>query len=112
MEAKAAEGTFEKKDPKIRRVVTGHDAEGKSCVWLDGYATNLKFPNPRMVSALLWCCESVPADFMGEEDMGNRILGTAPLRAVSASCSPNWDRAIRPSRVLPCTRPTPSTSRS
>ena len=78
MSENTTEVAFEKKDPKIRRVVTGHDAEGKSCVWKDGFATNLKYPSSRMVSALLWCCESVPADCMGEEDMGNRILGTAP----------------------------------
>ena len=78
MSENTTEVAFEKKDPKIRRVVTGHDVEGKSCVWKDGFATNLKYPSSRMVSALLWCCESVPADFMGEEDMGNRILGTAP----------------------------------
>jgi len=67
-----------KRDPKIRRVVTGHDAQGKSMVWMDGFASNHKYGNPKMISTLLWCCESVPADFMSDEDMGNRILGTAP----------------------------------
>ena len=69
---------FEKRDPKVRRVVTGHNKEGKSCVSIDGFATNHKYPNPRMISTLLWCGESVPVDFLGDEDMGNRILGTAP----------------------------------
>jgi len=68
----------QKRDPKVRRVVTGHDKDGKSCVWKDGFATNHKYPNPRMISTLLWCGTEVPVDFMGDEDMGDRILGTAP----------------------------------
>ena len=34
--------------PQIRRIVTGHDANGKSVVWLDGPATNHKFPDDKM----------------------------------------------------------------
>jgi mannose-6-phosphate isomerase-like protein (cupin superfamily) len=67
-----------KRDPKVRRVVTGHDANGKSVVWIDGHATNHKYPNEKMISTLLWCTEGSPADFMADEDAGARIIGTAP----------------------------------
>ncbi len=67
-----------KRDPKVRRVVTGHDANGKSVVWIDGFATNHKYPNEKMISTLLWSTDGAPANFMTDEDGGARILGTAP----------------------------------
>lgn len=66
------------RDPKVRRIVTTHDKDGKAVVWMDGYATNHKYPNDRMVSTLLWSTEGSPADFALEEDGGARLLGTAP----------------------------------
>lgn len=65
-------------DPQIRRIVTGHDKDGKAVVWIDGFATNHKYPNPRMISTLLWCTDEAPGDFMKDEDFGSRVLGTAP----------------------------------
>ena len=67
--------------PPIRRIVTGHDAKRTAKVILDGPATNAKYPAPGIVSTLIWCTDGTPADVsMGEhvEDMGARILGTAP----------------------------------
>jgi mannose-6-phosphate isomerase-like protein (cupin superfamily) len=72
------EKEFAKRDPHIRRIVTGHDASGKSVIAMDGYATNHKYPNERMISSLLWCTDSAPATWDTKEDMGARILGTAP----------------------------------
>ena len=69
---------FAKRDPKIRRIVTTHDKNGKSVIWMDGYATNHKYPNDRMISTLLWSTEGSPADYMLEKDGGARLLGTAP----------------------------------
>ncbi len=69
--------------PPIRRVVTGHDAAHVAKVLLDGPATNAKYPQPGQVSSLMWCTDSAPATIpIGEkpEDMGARILGTAPPR--------------------------------
>lgn len=66
------------KPPKIRRVVTGEDAEGKSYVWIDSQPTNVKTPNPAYWSMLLWATEGAPADFKTMEDAGNWKLGTAP----------------------------------
>ena len=67
--------------PPIRRVVTGHDAANVAKIVLDAPATNAKFPQPGLVSTMMWCTNSAPATMpVGErpEDMGARILGTAP----------------------------------
>jgi quercetin dioxygenase-like cupin family protein len=67
-----------KTPPHIRRVVTGHDTNGKACVWLDSDLTNHKSPDEKTSSSMVWSTESTPADFTGIEDMGLRMLGTAP----------------------------------
>jgi quercetin dioxygenase-like cupin family protein len=67
--------------PSIRRVVTGHDASNIAKVLIDAPATNAKYPQPGLVSTMMWCTETAPAKIpIGEkiEDMGARILGTAP----------------------------------
>jgi quercetin dioxygenase-like cupin family protein len=67
--------------PPIRRVVTGHDEAGVSKVLIDGPATNAKYPQPGLVSTMIWCTDAAPAAIpIGErpEDMGARVLGTAP----------------------------------
>lgn len=61
-----------------RRIVTTHDAQGHSKVWMDGPAENVKRPNDTITSTLLWSTAECPADYATEEDYGNRILGTAP----------------------------------
>jgi quercetin dioxygenase-like cupin family protein len=67
--------------PPIRRVVTGHDASNVAKVLIDAPATNAKFPQAGLVSTMMWCTDGAPAKMpVGEqaEDMGARILGTAP----------------------------------
>jgi len=67
--------------PPIRRVVTGHDKANVAKVLNDGPATNAKYPQPGTVSTMIWCTDGAPAAIpVGEatEDMGARILGTAP----------------------------------
>jgi quercetin dioxygenase-like cupin family protein len=67
--------------PPIRRVVTGHDARHVAKVLMDGAATNWKTSSPGTVSTLIWSTDGTPADIsVGEtiEDLGARILGTAP----------------------------------
>jgi quercetin dioxygenase-like cupin family protein len=67
--------------PPIRRVITGHDDARIAKVLIDAPATNAKFPSPGTVSTMIWCTDSAPATVpVGEtpEDMGARILGTAP----------------------------------
>jgi mannose-6-phosphate isomerase-like protein (cupin superfamily) len=65
----------------IRRVITGHDGNNVAKVIREGAATNTKTPRPGVSSTLMWCTDAMPADIAvgeGAEDMGARILGTAP----------------------------------
>jgi quercetin dioxygenase-like cupin family protein len=65
----------------IRRIVTGHDRKNVAKVIDDGAAKNTKTPREGVASTLMWCSDEMPADIaVGEdaEDMGARILGTAP----------------------------------
>jgi quercetin dioxygenase-like cupin family protein len=67
--------------PPIRRVITGHDGARVAKVLIDAPATNAKYPSAGTVSTLIWCTDGAPAAIpVGEapEDMGARILGTAP----------------------------------
>jgi len=67
--------------PPIRRVITGHDGQNVAKVIREGRATNTKRPRDGVASTLMWCSDALPADIaVGEdvEDMGARILGTAP----------------------------------
>jgi len=67
--------------PPIRRFVTGHDANNVAKVIMEGPATNAKFPSAGTVSTMIWSTDRTPADIaVGEkvEDLGARILGTAP----------------------------------
>jgi quercetin dioxygenase-like cupin family protein len=67
--------------PPIRRVITGHDANNVAKVLIDAPATNAKKPSAGTLSTLIWCTDRSPADIAGgetAEDMGARILGTAP----------------------------------
>ena len=58
--------------PKLRRIVTGINDEGKSIILIDGDATNYK----EMVSGFsrtdIWTTETTPVDNTGNEDMGAR----------------------------------------
>jgi hypothetical protein len=40
--------------PKFRRVVTGHDENAKPIIWIDGEATNHKFPDDHISSTMMW----------------------------------------------------------
>ena len=67
--------------PPIRRVVTGHDANEVAKVIIDAPATNWKSSSPGTVSTLIWSTDRTPADIAvggSIEDLGARILGTAP----------------------------------
>jgi quercetin dioxygenase-like cupin family protein len=65
----------------IRRIVTGHDANGVAKVLIDELTANARDIGRGSVSTLLWCSDAMPADIAtGErvEDMGARTLGTPP----------------------------------
>src|ERR1041385_2514867 len=67
--------------PPIRRVVTGHDKNNVAKVLIDAPATNWKSGQPGQVSTMMWCTDSAPCKMpvgVEIEDMGARIIGTAP----------------------------------
>jgi len=64
--------------PSIRRIVTGHDQNGKAVVWIDGPALRHNFPDDHVCATHLWVTDETPADFMAAEDAGARSRGTAP----------------------------------
>jgi quercetin dioxygenase-like cupin family protein len=68
----------ERPQPTFRRIVTTHDANGKSVIFVDGNATNHKFPTDKISSTLMWSTDTSPARIYGDEDAGARILGSAP----------------------------------
>jgi len=62
----------------IRRVVTGHDADGRAVVLFDGEATNVRVrSNGGLTSTLLWTTDSAPATY-ANDDRGDVSIGTAP----------------------------------
>jgi quercetin dioxygenase-like cupin family protein len=64
-----------------RRVVTGHDRDKRSSILIDAPATNRRSSITGVSATLLWCTDRMPADnAVGTdiEDMGARLIGTAP----------------------------------
>ena len=64
--------------PRFRRVVTGHDSEGKPVFWINGDATNHKYPDEKVSSTLMWSTDQSPTTILGEFDEGARTLGSSP----------------------------------
>jgi quercetin dioxygenase-like cupin family protein len=64
---------------EIRRVVTGHDKDGKAIVVIDGNAPNVRERKAaNVVSTLLWVVEETPADISGSADRAVNEVGVAP----------------------------------
>jgi hypothetical protein len=56
----------------LRRVVTGHDADGKSCVIFDSHAPNLyQRPGTQAFFTMFWTIDRVPAALSGNRDEGS-----------------------------------------
>ncbi len=62
----------------IRRVVTGHDENGKAIITFDGDAPRVKRPASTIESTLLWVTDAMPARLGGEEDGGDVEVGIGP----------------------------------
>jgi hypothetical protein len=64
---------------RVRRVLTGHDSEGKSTIIADGLAPNMKeMGNSGLALTELWESASAPASNDGHADAGNRAVRLEP----------------------------------
>ena len=61
---------------RVRRVITGHDANGKAVVKIDEVAKHLFEGRPGATVCNVWTTEGFPADNDGDEDAGLRKTGT------------------------------------
>jgi len=61
-----------------RRVVTGHDEQGRAVVVFDGPAPNVRHRPSGIVSTLLWTTEESPADISGTVDRAAGEIGIPP----------------------------------
>jgi mannose-6-phosphate isomerase-like protein (cupin superfamily) len=61
---------------KLRRVVTGHDAEGRAKVLIDEQVKNVFSPRPGAEFSVIWSSEGFPVNNDGSEDPSNKKIGT------------------------------------
>lgn len=61
---------------RVRRVVTGHDANGKAIVMIDEIAKNVISSRPGANAAVIWTTEGWPVNNDGHEDTSTRKVGT------------------------------------
>ena len=61
---------------QIRRVITGHDANGSAVVKIDEVSKNLTSSRPAQMACVVWTTESFPVDNTGDADAGLRQVGT------------------------------------
>jgi mannose-6-phosphate isomerase-like protein (cupin superfamily) len=60
----------------IRRVVTGHDQQGRAIVAIDEIAKNVVQTRPGAQAAVIWTTEGFPIDNDGDSDSSSRKVGT------------------------------------
>ena len=63
----------------IRRVVTGHDKNGRAIVSIDESVKNVAQTRPGAEAAVIWTSEGFPVDNNGSADASARNIGTATL---------------------------------
>lgn len=61
---------------QLRRVVTGHDANGRAVVKIDEVSKNIVSGRPRQSACVVWTTESFPVNNTGDADEGVRQVGT------------------------------------
>ena len=61
---------------QLRRVITGHDANGKARVMIDEVAGHAFVGRPGATGINVWTTEGFPANNDGEDDAGLRKAGT------------------------------------
>src|ERR1700687_1548165 len=63
---------------KVRRVVTGHDAEGRAIVSIDEVSQNLRSARPGAQACVVWTSKGFPIENTGDKDEG--LGGTRPTQ--------------------------------
>jgi quercetin dioxygenase-like cupin family protein len=61
---------------QIRRVVTGHDSNGRAVVAIDETMTNPRTTRPGASANVIWTTDTIPADNSGTADGAARQVGT------------------------------------
>ena len=61
---------------KVRRVITGHDGNGKAIVKIDEVVGNLRVGRPGAMVAPIWTTEGFPVNNDGQDDAAQRQVGT------------------------------------
>jgi quercetin dioxygenase-like cupin family protein len=61
---------------QLRRVVTGHDANGRAVVKIDEVSKTLSSNRPGATACVVWTTEGFPVSNTGEADQGLRNVGT------------------------------------
>jgi quercetin dioxygenase-like cupin family protein len=61
---------------QVRRVVTGHDANGRAVVKIDEVSDNLVSNRPGQTACVVWTTESFPVDNTSDDDQAARRVGT------------------------------------
>jgi len=61
---------------KIRRIVTGHDSQGRAVVKIDEVCKNLISRRPQHRSCVIWSTGEFPADLSDDRDGGAREVGS------------------------------------
>ena len=65
---------------RVRRIVTGHRADGRSSVLIDAAAPNVKQRKAGNASTLLWVTEESPASVSGTTDRAQTQIAVPPPR--------------------------------
>ena len=61
---------------RVRRVVTGHDKEGRAVATIDEVSQNLRSARPGATACVVWTSQGFPVDNTGGADEGLRETGT------------------------------------
>jgi quercetin dioxygenase-like cupin family protein len=61
---------------QLRRVVTGHDVNGRAVVKIDEITQNPPSGRPGRSACVVWTTEGFPVDNTGDQDRGKRPVGT------------------------------------
>lgn len=61
---------------QVRRVVTGHDANGRAVVKIDEVSKNVTSGRPGQTACVVWTTESFPVNNTGDIDEGLRKVAT------------------------------------